>query len=158
MRHREFGVLVHDRDRTTPGYTLFSPLNGKATYIIGLHGDVVHEWHHPLVTGTYGYLLESGNLLWAGRLKEGPLHMGGRGGLIREYNWNGKVVWEHTHVGQHHDLRRLPNGNTIFLGWEVVPPEFAKRIPGGLAGTSHPDGCMYGDTILEIMPDGKTVW
>ena len=42
MRHREFGVLVHDRARTTPGYTLLSPLNGKATYIIGLHGDVVH--------------------------------------------------------------------------------------------------------------------
>ena len=84
--------------------------------------------------------------------------MGGRGGLIREYDWNGKVVWEHTHVGQHHDLRRLPNGNTLFLGWEVVPPEIAKRIPGGLPGTSHPDGCMYGDTILEITPQGKTVW
>ena len=40
MRHREFGVLVHDRARATPGYTLFSPLNGKATYIIGLRGDV----------------------------------------------------------------------------------------------------------------------
>jgi len=158
MRHREFGVLVHDRARTTPGYTLFSPLNGKATYIMGLHGDVVHEWHHPLVTGTYGYLLESGNLLWAGRLKEGPQHMGGRGGLIREYDWNGKVVWEHTHVGQHHDLRRLSNGNTLFLGWEVVPQDVAKRIPGGLPGTSHPDGCMYGDTILEITPEGNAVW
>ena len=33
-----------------------------------------------------------------------------------------------------------------------------RRIPGGLAGTSHPDGCMYGDNILEITPDGKTVW
>src|SRR5215510_6564120 len=93
MRHREFGVLVHDRARTTPGYTLFSPLNGKATYIIGLRGDILHEWHHPLVTGTYGYLLENGNLLWSGRLKEGPQHMGGRGGLIREYDWDGKVVW-----------------------------------------------------------------
>jgi len=59
---------------------------------------------------------------------------------------------------QHHDFRRLPNGNTIFLGWEVVPPEIADRIPGGLAGTSHPDGCMYGDNIFEITPEGKTVW
>ena len=84
--------------------------------------------------------------------------MGGRGGLLREYDWNGKVLWEHRHVGQHHDFRRLPNGNTIFLGWEVVPPEIEKRIPGGIAGTCHPDGCMYGDTIHEITPDGKTVW
>ena len=84
--------------------------------------------------------------------------MGGRGGLLREYDWSGKVLWEHRHVGQHHDFRRLPNGNTIFLGWEVVPPEIEKRIPGGLAGTCHPDGCMYGDTIHEVTPDGKTVW
>ena len=115
--------------------TLFSPLNGKATYIIGLRGDVLHQWEHPLVNGTYAYLLDNGNLLWTGRLPEGPQHMGGRGGLFREYDWSGKVLWEHKHVGQHHDFRRLPNGNTMFLGWEVVPPEIANRIPGGLAGT-----------------------
>ncbi len=158
MRHRDFGLLVCDPHRATPGLTLFSPINGKATYMIGLRGDVLHQWEHPLVTGPYAYLLDNGNLLWAGRLPEGPQHMGGRGGLIREYDWNGKVLWEHRHVGQHHDFRRLPNGNTIFLGWEVVPPEIEKRIPGGLAGTSHPDGCMYGDNILEVTPEGKTVW
>ena len=130
MRHRDFGLLVCDQHRATPGLTLFSPLNGKATYIIGLRGDVLHQWAHPLVNGTYAYLLENGNLLWTGRLPEGPQHMGGRGGLIREYDWNGKVLWEHRHVGQHHDFRRLPNGNTLFLGWEVVPPEIADRIPG----------------------------
>ena len=158
MRHRDFGLLVCDPHRATPGLTLFSPLNGKATYIIGLRGDVLHQWTHPLVNGTYAYLLDNGNLLWTGRLPEGPQHMGGRGGLFREYDWNGKVLWEHQHVGQHHDFRRLPNGNTLFLGWEVVPPEIADRIPGGLAGTSHPDGCMYGDNIFEITPEGKTVW
>ena len=49
--------------------------------------------------------------------------MGGRGGLFREYDWNGKVLWEHRHVGQHHDFRRLPNGNTLF-----------PRLGGGAAG------------------------
>ena len=106
----------------------------------------------------YAYLLDNGNLLWAGRLAEGPQHMGGRGGLLREYDWDGKVVWEHRQVGQHHDFRRLPNGNTIFLGWEVVPPEIEQRVPGGLPGTLHPDGCMYGDYIHEVTPDGKVVW
>ena len=133
MRHRDFGLLVCDHHRATPGYTLFTPIHGKTTYLIGLRGDVVHQWEHPLVSGPYAYLLENGNLLWAGRLPEGPQHMGGRGGLLREYDWDGKVVWEHRQVGQHHDFRRLPNGNTIFLGWEVVPPEIEKRVPGGLA-------------------------
>jgi hypothetical protein len=120
MRHRDFGLLVRDVHRATAGYTLFSPLHGKSSYLIGLRGEVVHQWEHPVIN-TYGYLLECGNLLWSGRLDEGPQHMGGRGGLLREYDWNGKVVWEHHHVGQHHDFRRLPNGNTIFLAWEKVP-------------------------------------
>jgi len=157
MRHRDFGLLVC-LDQATAGYTLFSPIHGQATYLLGRRGEVVHQWQHPITTGPYGYLLENGNLLWAGRLPEGPQHMGGRGGLLREYDWNGKVVWEHRHVGQHHDFRRLPNGNTIFLGWEIVPPEIAKRVPGGLPGTSHPDGCMYGDFIHEVTPAGKVVW
>ena len=72
MRHRDFGLLVCDPHRATPGLTLFSPLNGKATYIIGLRGDVLHQWAHPLVNGTYAYLLDNGNLLWTGRLPEGP--------------------------------------------------------------------------------------
>ena len=84
--------------------------------------------------------------------------MGGRGGLIREYDWNGKVVWEYRQVGQHHDFRRLPNGNTIFLGWEVVPPEIEQRIPAGFPARCHPDGCMYGDYIHEVTPDGKVAW
>ena len=84
--------------------------------------------------------------------------MGGLGGLLREYDWNGDVVWEHRHVGQHHDFRRLPNGNTIFLAWEVVPPEIVARIPGGIPGTQHADGCMYGDYIQEITPKGEVVW
>jgi hypothetical protein len=58
--------------------------------------------------------------------------MGGRGGLLREYDWAGKMLWEHRHIGQHHDFRRLPNGNTMFLGWEVVPPEIANRITGNI--------------------------
>ena len=91
MRHRDFGLLHCDQHRATPGVTLFSPINGKATYIIGLRGDVLHQWEHPLVSGPYAYLLGNGNLLWAGRLPEGPQHMGGRGGLLREYDWSGKV-------------------------------------------------------------------
>jgi hypothetical protein len=157
MRHRDFGLLVC-LEQATPGFTLFSPIHGKSTYLVGMRGEIVHQWEHPITTGSYGYLLDTGNLLWAGRLAEGPQHMGGRGGLLREYDWNGKVAWEHRHVGQHHDFRRLPGGNTIFIGWEVVPTEIEQRIPGGLPGTCHADGCMYGDFIYEVSPDGEIVW
>jgi len=158
MRHLKFGVLTWREDEATAGYTLLSPLHGRSTYLIDLRGDVVHQWDHPLISSTYAYLLESGNLLWSGRLPEGPQHMGGRGGLLREYGWDGTLVWEHRHVGQHHDFRRLPNGNTLFLAWEKVPPEIALRVPGGLPDTQHADGCMYGDCLYEITPAGSVVW
>ena len=158
MRHLQFGVITWREDEATAGYTLFSPLHGRVTYLIDLRGDVVHQWNHPLTNSTYAYLLQNGNLLWSGRLPEGPQHMGGRGGLLREYDWHGRVVWEHHHIGQHHDFRRLPNGNTLFLAWEIVPPDIACRVPGGLLGTQHPDGCMYGDRIYEVTAAGETVW
>lgn len=157
MRQRDFGLLVCDEQRVTHGYTLFSPLHGTSTYLIDLRGHVVHQWVHPLIS-TYGYLLENGNLLWSGRLPEGPQHMGGRGGLLREYDWKGNVVWEHRQVGQHHDFRRLSNGNTVFLAWEKVPLEVERRIRGGIPNTPHADGCMYGDFIREVDPDGEAIW
>jgi len=71
MRNREFGLLVCEDDCTTPGLTLFSPLYGKSGYLIDLRGEVARQWDHP-VTSIYGYLLDSGNLLWSGTLAEGP--------------------------------------------------------------------------------------
>ena len=85
----------------------------------------------------FAYLLETGNLLWARRLPEGPQHMGGRGGLLREYDWDGKVG-EYRHAGHRHDFRRLPNGNTILLGWEVVPPEIEGASPAAVIATRPP--------------------
>ena len=158
MRHRDFGLLVCDPHRATPGVTLFSPLNGKATYIIGLRGDVLHQWEHPLVNGTYGYLLDNGNLLWAGRLAGRPAAHG------RARRADSRIRLERQGaVGAH---ARRPASR--------FPPPAERQHPlprlgGGAAGDrrahprracrhGHPDGCMYGDNIFEITPDGKTVW
>ena len=69
MRHLKFGLLVWRENEATAGYTLFSPLHDSSTYLIDLRGDVVHKWDHPLTNSTYAYLLENGNLLWAGQLQ-----------------------------------------------------------------------------------------
>jgi hypothetical protein len=67
----------------------------------GWRSTSTRPFEHVLLFGAW-------SLLWAGRLPEGPQHMGG---LLREYDWDGDVLWEDRHVGQHHDFRRLPNGN-----------------------------------------------
>lgn len=157
MRFRDVGLLLYEEARATPGFTLVVPLSGKAAYLIGMRGEILHAWSFPLTPGNYAYLLPNGNLLWSGRTEDGPPLRRGKGGLIREYDWEEKVVWEHRDPAQHHDFRRLDNGNTIYLGWEPIPPEICRRIRGGRRGTER-DGIIYGDYIREVDPGGDVVW
>ena len=80
-----------------------------------------------------------------------------RGGLIREVDWDGNVVWEHRDGLQHHDMRRLPNGNTVYLAWELVSEENASRVRGGVPESEHPNG-IYGELVREVSPGGDLVW
>jgi Arylsulfotransferase (ASST) len=157
MRYHEFGLTVYDSARATPGFTIITPQAGKSAYLIGMRGEIVHEWRFPHSPGNYAYLLENGNLLWAGRTEKGVPLKHGKGGLLREYDWDGKVVWEYCDDNQHHDFRRREKGNTIYLGWEPMRPENAARVKGGVAGTER-DGIIYGDYLREVSPEGKTAW
>ncbi len=157
MRYLSRGLTAWDRSRAWPGFTLFSPQYQKKTYVVNMAGEVVHEWEHPAQTGAYAHLLDNGNLLvsnWAGG---GPDGLAARGGLIRELDWSGKVLWEYSDPFQHHDFRRCANGNLIYLGWELLRPENAARVKGGRAGTEHKDG-IWGDYVREVDSAGKTVW
>ncbi|MDA0241246.1 MAG: aryl-sulfate sulfotransferase [Proteobacteria bacterium] len=153
----KYGLYSYDKDRATSGFTLFSPLGLEKTHVINMNGDVVHEWDLPGEPGNYTHLLPNGNLLAAIRVKEGPQNLPAKGGHIIEMDWEGNTVWEHIDPVQHHDFRRLENGNTIYLGWKLLNEEQMKRHTGGLPGTEHADG-VYGDTIVEINPDGEVVW
>lgn len=157
MRHRDTGILLHDEARATSGFTLITPLVGKSAYLVGMRGEVLHQWNFPLTPGNYAYLLPNGNLLWSGRTDEGPPLRRGKGGLMREYDWDGNVVWEYVDHGQHHDFRRLDNGNTAYLGWEALSGDVAERVQGGLP-SSEKDGVIYGDYLREVDGDGNTVW
>ncbi len=157
MRHRDVGVVSIDSTQTMPGYTLIVPLSGKSAYLIGLRGEILHQWSFPFTPGNYAYLLPNGNLLWSGRTPEGPPIPQGKGGILREYNWAGEVLWEYRDPGQHHDFRRLTSGNTIYIGREPVPQDTVSRIRGGLIGTEH-DGQVFGDYLREVNAKGETVW
>src|SRR3989338_7285349 len=106
MRYRDVGVLLWDRERATRGFTLIVPLSGKAGYLIGIAGEVLYQWSFPLTPGNYAYLLPNGNLLWSGRTEDGPPLRRGKGGLLREHDWEGRGVWEDRDPAQHHDFRR----------------------------------------------------
>ncbi len=44
------GVVMHDRERVQPGYTLFTATDGSYARLITMDGTVVHEWQRPYST------------------------------------------------------------------------------------------------------------
>ena len=157
MRPLRFGLTECDFGRAQPGFTLISPGSGRSSYLLGMRGEIRHEWHLPGPPGTYAQLLTGGNLLVPIRTPEGP-SLSAKGGRIVELDWNSCVVWEYTDHFQHHDFNRLANGNTIYLAWEPLPKEVAARIQGGVPGSENADGSTYGDVIREVTLEGKIAW
>lgn len=164
------GVTKYDAGKSFGGYTLFAPtVKSTTTYLINMEGDIVHTWESKYPPGLYATLLPNGNLLRSASLPDQPVKIGGAGGMIQEIDWNGKVVWEYTMNSptevQHHCFDRMPNGNTLILGWEKkTPEEFVKK--GRKAGTfpdevtikKQPVRDFWVDFVREVDKNGKTVW
>ncbi len=158
MRPRQLGIRVNDRSRATPGFTLYSPLWRPVAYLLNMEGKVVHSWALAGPPGGYVRLLPNGNLLAATATDDGPpLKGGAKGGLIRELDWDGNVVWEYRDPWQHHDFRRLSNGNLLYAAWEPMPEAAASRVRGGVPDSEGPDG-MFSDLLREVNPAGEIVW
>jgi hypothetical protein len=154
---RKLGLNLYKRGHAYDGYTLFAPQAGTNIFLIDMRGDVVHRWELPYRPADYGYLLESGNLLVGVRTGHGPVDFGGRGGLLLEMDWEANIVWSYEEPTLHHDFCRMENGNTMLVGWELVPTDLARRVRGGVAGTEHSQG-MWSDYFREVTAQGEIVW
>jgi hypothetical protein len=158
MRLLQTGVTLHDKSKATDGFTLFSPLWGKETLLIDMAGNVVHQWDLPSNPGGYARLLPNGNLFYAAESEGGVTFPGGaQGGLMREVDWDGGIINEFIDPFQHHDARRLENGNTLYAGWEKMTEDRAALVTGGRP-SSFPEDGLYNDYVREVDPDGNTVW
>jgi hypothetical protein len=93
MRFLKFGVIEFNRFRAMLGVTLFTPLLQKETYLIGMLGQILHQWKLSAVPGNYGYLIPNGNLLIAVNTGNGPPGLNAGGGRIQELDWAGSI-WE----------------------------------------------------------------
>jgi outer membrane protein assembly factor BamB len=157
MRFTERGTTVNDTAKATEGYTLFAPIRHAAAYLIDMDGNEVHRWQLGKGGTNPCHLTDNGNLFIAEESGDGPPLFAGKCGMMREYDWDGNVVWEHRDDNQHHDARRLDNGNTLYIAWQELDGETANRVQGGIPGTEL-DGKIYGDWIRETTPDGNLVW
>ena len=154
---RQLGLISHNPQRAYAGYTLFAPLSGESVYLLDMGGNVVHRWEMPYRPASYGYLLNDGHLLYGGVTGKSPVTLGGKGGIIREVDWDGNLFWEYEDGTLHHDFCRMENNNTMVLGWELVPHEVQECIGGGISGTEHERG-IWADVFREVTAEGNVVW
>lgn len=157
--------LITKTDKVTAGYTLFSPYNGTVTFLIDNDGNVVHSWKGELSAALNGYLLKNGNLIRMERDVDFPTFAaGGAAGRIREYDWDGNLVWDFEYANEkeliHHDLEILPNGNILAISFELKTPEEAELA--GKDSSKISKAGIWPDKIIEIKPikpfGGKIVW
>jgi len=153
----KLGLLVHEAN-AYPGYTLLAPTNSTQTYLIDMQGRVVQTWKSDCNPGLVAYLLDNGNLLRTGQIRNPPFFGGGTGGRIQEFTWDGQMIWDFTYYSDtqlpNHDICKLPNGNVLMIVWEKKSPKealAAGRRPETV-GKDH----LLADCILEVQPAGKT--
>ena len=167
---RTMGVFLNDTSQAYNGYTLFAPKQNTMTYLIDNEGRKINEWtacSYP--PGQSVYLLENGNLLRACMIPAQLGTGGGEGGRVEEYDWDDNLVWAldfstPTYM-QHHDIKKLPNGNIIML--VVEKKSYAEVLAAGFNPSKlNPEiqqkGYMLPDYVVEIQPTfpvgGIVVW
>ncbi|MDE0761278.1 MAG: hypothetical protein OSB27_06800 [Planktomarina sp.] len=157
MDFQKIGLLKHDANRSFAGYTMFGTLFGSSVRLVDNQGHEVHRWDLPGTFGGHAYIIPGGRLLCSVQVPtEIPLNVA-RGGRFLELSWDGEILWEHTDEAQHHDFRRLPDGNTVYIGWRAMTDELASGVMGGMPG-SEAKGKIYEDYFRIITPEGETVW
>lgn len=157
MLIQKYGLTHCDKSKATPGFTLFSRNFSNQVWLINMDGEVVHEWKTTGGSTHTNYLRPNGNLFVCERVDEGPKVVSGKSGRMREYDWDGNLVWEHIDVHQHHDARRLENGNAVYIAWVLLSESEVKNVKGGIPDTEL-DGQIYGEVIREVDSNGTIVW
>jgi hypothetical protein len=147
------GVITNTSD-TFDGFTIFT--SHTETYLINNCGEVINQWTSDYPPGNAVYLLENGNVLRAGSTNSADITLGGQGGVIELFDWDGDLVWQYFYdtpqYRQHHDIYPMPNGNILILAAKVMTN--FEAILAGRNPDLLPQGVLYSEQIVEVEPVG----
>ncbi|HEJ9865124.1 TPA: aryl-sulfate sulfotransferase [Pseudomonas aeruginosa] len=154
------GVTRYDPQKAFNQYVISSGADRK-THLIDMNGNEVKRWDYPgfpaavidpaLNGGKRGHvLLQLADLAAPDKLASPGNGLANQ--ALGELDWDGKEVWRWGDQApggaahQHHDQRRLANGNTLLLANKVH----------AVKGFAVPR--VIDDVIYEVTPQGKLAW
>jgi hypothetical protein len=158
-RFPDRGVTVHDPARVQDGVTLYTSGHDAAAYLIGMDGEVLHEWRRPFSTvwdesaavrrpqpDSHVYFRKAvaypnGDLLvvYEG-VGDTPYGYG-----VVKLDRDSNVVWRYL-AHAHHDIDIGPDGRIYVLTQELVDQP--------LAGFDHLATPRLDDFLVVLSPDG----
>ncbi len=156
--------LIYDTEEDTEGYVLYEPPTSTFTFLVNKQGEVVHIWESDL-NSMNSYLQPNGHLFRMERDENFPTFAaGGQSGRIKEYDWDGNVVWDFEYYSEtyltHHDIEVMPNGHILAISYDALSRDEA--VEAGMDPKHVPKAGIWLDKIIEIEPirpkGGKIVW
>ncbi len=153
------GLLFNDSTNSFKGYTLFSPLKSKNTYLINMDGMLVRSWTSDYTPGQSVMLLHDGSILRPATVTAGnPFVQGGVAGRVEKYDWSGNLTWSFNHYGAtyttHHDIEYMPNGNILCIAFEKKTLSEAAAAGRNITGANYTE--VWSEKIIEVHPEGSS--
>ena len=170
-QERTVGLMVNTAD-AYDGYALFVTIGDTSVYLMDNDGRIIHTWDIEETDGVMeAHLLENGNLIVVAGARDAIdaslMPFSGRNsGSIREYTWDGELVWEHQFIGaethQHHGIDIMPDGNILVIAWDYhsIDEAVEMGLDTQFVDTEFKDHpYLLPDIIIEIDPStDEWVW
>jgi hypothetical protein len=95
------GVMIHHRDKTDPGYNIYSMIESFQVNLIDMAGNIVHRWRYPHQDAKYWtqvIMLADGSVVLIEKFKS-----------LMKLDWNSNLIWRRE-MQAHHDVAPLSDG------------------------------------------------
>jgi len=107
----ESGVVLHDAQQSSPGYSLYTVVPRSLSVLIDSDGQEINSWP---IDGAFWTtrceLLSNGDVLIIGTDRDGD----DLSGYLQRMSWEGEVLWRRE-VMAHHDVELTPDGNVLTI-------------------------------------------